>query len=66
MSAHDRTRDGLWTVAEVADHLRVSSMTVYRLIKTGDLPAILVGQSYRIRTSDLDAYLEAASTVSAQ
>ncbi|MBM3691836.1 MAG: helix-turn-helix domain-containing protein, partial [Actinobacteria bacterium] len=31
------------TVQEVADLMRVSSMTVYRLIKAGDLPAVRVG-----------------------
>ena len=31
------------TVQEVADLMRVSSMTVYRLIKSGDLPAVRVG-----------------------
>ena len=45
------------TVTEVADLMRVSSMTVYRLIKSGDLPAVRVGKSYRVREEDLDAYL---------
>jgi excisionase family DNA binding protein len=54
--------DRLWTVAEVAGHMRVSNMTVYRLIKSGELPAIRVGKNYRIRGVDLDAYLDAAST----
>ncbi|MGH9006009.1 MAG: excisionase family DNA-binding protein, partial [Acidimicrobiia bacterium] len=31
-------------VREVADLMRVSNMTVYRLIKAGDLPAIRVGK----------------------
>jgi excisionase family DNA binding protein len=48
----------LLTVAEVADMLRVSNMTVYRLIKAGDLGAIRVGKNYRIRQADLDRYLE--------
>jgi excisionase family DNA binding protein len=52
---HARAR--FLTVAEVADHLRVSSMTVYRLVKAGDLPAVRVGKSYRVREDDLDAYL---------
>ena len=51
----------LLTVAEVADELRVSNMTVYRLIKRGDLAAIRVGKNYRIRQVDLEAYLEAGS-----
>lgn len=49
------------TVAEVADHMRVSSMTVYRLIKAGSLKAVRVGKNYRIRTSDLDEYLSSSS-----
>jgi excisionase family DNA binding protein len=44
-------------VAEVADIMRVSTMTVYRLIKAGDLPAVRVGKSFRLREDDVDAYL---------
>ena len=52
----------LLTVREVADDVRVSTMTVYRLIKSGALPAIRVGKHFRIRTSDLEEYLESKST----
>ena len=45
------------TVAEVADALRVSTMTVYRLVNNGELPALRVGKNIRIRTRDLDAFL---------
>lgn len=48
----------LLTVAEVADLLRVSNMTVYRLIKAGQIGAIRVGKNYRIPQADLDEYLE--------
>lgn len=33
-------------------------MTVYRLIKAGDLPAARIGKSFRIREADVDAYLQ--------
>ena len=36
------------TVTEVADIMRVSKMTVYRLIHSGDMPAIRVGKSFRV------------------
>jgi excisionase family DNA binding protein len=36
-------------------------MTVYRLIKSGDLPALRVGKNYRVRESDVDGYLAARS-----
>jgi excisionase family DNA binding protein len=51
----------LLTVAEVADVLRVSNMTVYRLIKGGEIPALRVGKNYRIRQHDLEAYLASGS-----
>jgi len=47
----------LLTVAEVAEVLRVSNMTVYRLIKAGDMPALRVGKNYRIREGDLATFL---------
>ncbi len=45
------------TVAEVAGLLRVSNMTVYRLIQSGQIAAVRVGRSYRIRETDVDRYL---------
>ena len=50
------------TVAEVAELMRVSTMTVYRLIKGGELPAVRVGRSYRIREDDIDRYLASGYT----
>jgi excisionase family DNA binding protein len=47
----------LRTVAEVASVLRVSNMTVYRLIKSGELRAIRIGKSFRIQQHDLRAFL---------
>ena len=47
----------LLTVGEVAAVMRVSNMTVYRLIKSGQLAAIRVGKNYRIRRGDVDRYL---------
>ena len=52
---------GLLTVAEVAAAMRVSNMTVYRLIKSGELPAVRVGKGYRIRSSELQRFLEERS-----
>lgn len=38
--------------------MRVSRMTVYRLIRRGQLKAIRVGRNYRVRENDLEMYLE--------
>lgn len=48
------------TVAEVARTMRVSKMTVYRLVHAGELPAARVGRSFRVAESDVHAYLENA------
>lgn len=56
-SSGARMADGLLTVAEVASMIRISNMTVYRLIKARQLPAVKVGKNYRIRMSDIDLYL---------
>lgn len=49
----------LLTVAEVAEQLRVSTMTVYRLIQREELQALRIGRSYRIEQDALGAYLRA-------
>lgn len=43
------------TVAEVAEMMRVSKMTVYRLIHSGELPAIRFGRSFRVPESAVTA-----------
>lgn len=53
----DYVGERLLTVTEVANLMRVSNMTVYRLIKSGQLAAIRVGKNYRIRESDVNEYL---------
>jgi excisionase family DNA binding protein len=44
-------------VGEVAHLLRVSKMTVYRLISSGELRSARVGRSYRLNEDDVNAYL---------
>ena len=48
------------TVAEVAAMMRVSKMTVYRLVHAGELAAVQVGRSYRVPQSAVHDYLQAA------
>ena len=48
----------LLTPREVAEVMRVSTMTVYRLIKAGELPAIRVGKHLRIRSNDVVKFLD--------
>ena len=46
------------TVAEVAALLRVSKMTVYRLVHSGELAAVRVDNSFRIPETVVRAYLD--------
>ena len=50
------------TMDDVLGYLRVTSRTIYRLIKAGDLPAVRVGRQWRFRQSDLDAWLSRQQT----
>lgn len=57
----EKISNKLLTVNEVANILRVSNMTVYRLVKSGQIPAIRVGKNYRIKESDVNKYLSRGS-----
>ena len=45
------------TVAEVAALMRVSKMTVYRLVHSGELTAVRVGRSFRVPEHAVHDYL---------
>lgn len=57
-SAPTTSQSRFRTVSEVAKMLRVSKMTIYRLVKSGELPAVKAGRGYRIREQDLRRYLQ--------
>jgi excisionase family DNA binding protein len=48
------------TVGEVAGLMRVSKMTVYRLVHSGELPAVQIGRSFRVPEQAVHEYLRAA------
>ncbi|RKR88775.1 excisionase family DNA binding protein [Micromonospora pisi] len=48
------------TVAEVATLMRVSKMTVYRLVHSGELTAVRVGRSFRVPEHAVHEYLRGA------
>ena len=48
------------TVAEVAARMRVSKMTVYRLVHSGELTAVRVGRSFRVPEKAVHDYLRDA------
>lgn len=58
--------DSFLKVSEIADRLRVSKMTVYRLVSTGELASVRLGRSIRVRAADADAYLKRHTTGSSE
>jgi excisionase family DNA binding protein len=53
------------TVAEVAALMRVSRMTVYRLVHSGELASVRVGKSFRVPEHAVHTYLQGAFTETA-
>ena len=53
---------GLLTTDEVLGYLKVTSRTIYRLIRIGELPAVRIGRQWRIRRVDLDHWLDRQRT----
>jgi len=46
------------TTEDVLGCLKVNARTLYRLIRSGELPAVRIGRQWRIRQSDFEAWLE--------
>ncbi|HEY0217522.1 MAG TPA: helix-turn-helix domain-containing protein [Cellulomonas sp.] len=60
MTSEQPGRVRFLTVAEVAEVMRVSKMTVYRLLHSGEMPGVRVGRSFRVPQDALDHYLATA------
>jgi excisionase family DNA binding protein len=51
--------DEILTLKQVADYLKLTERTLYRLTQEGKLPGFKVGNSWRFRLRDIDAWIEA-------
>ncbi|MFD0674946.1 substrate-binding domain-containing protein [Cohnella sp. GCM10027633] len=58
--------DMSYTTEEIAKLLKISKLTVYDLIKKGELPSYRVGKQMRVDAVDLEAYKQRAKGVSYQ
>lgn len=57
-SPEGQARTQFLTVAEVAALMRVSRMTVYRMLHNGELPAVRVGRSFRVHAQAVHEMLQ--------
>jgi len=56
------SKSAFLTTEEVLGCLKVNPRTIYRLIKTGELPAIRIGRQWRFRRADLDEWIDRQRT----
>ena len=62
MTSNNLSEIRFLTVAEVAALMRVSRMTVYRLVHSGELASVRVGRSFRVPERAVHVYLSGAFT----
>jgi excisionase family DNA binding protein len=56
----DMSEYALLTIAEVAAVMRVSKMTVYRLVHTSELPSKRIGRAFRVPAQAVRDYLDSS------
>lgn len=57
MTTTEVDTDPLFTADETADYLRVHPNTALKLLRASAIPAAKVGRQWRVRRSDLDAFM---------
>jgi excisionase family DNA binding protein len=57
-----RTVSALMTTGQVLGCLQVTPRTIYRLIRSGELPAVRIGRRWRIRRADLNEWIARQAT----
>jgi excisionase family DNA binding protein len=60
-----REMEAFLTTEEVLSYLKITPRTIYRLIRSGELPAVRIGRQWRFRRGDLDRWLERQRAFSA-
>lgn len=48
----------LMTLEEVADYLRLSIHTIYKMLQKGKIPAYKVGKQWRFKKEDIDRWVK--------
>jgi len=52
---------GILTIREVADYLKVTERTIYRLAAAKQMPAFKIGGSWRFSRQDIDSWIKQQS-----
>ncbi|MEE8179497.1 MAG: helix-turn-helix domain-containing protein [bacterium] len=51
----------LMTIREIADYLRLSKVTVYKMTRQGKIPALKIGKQWRYNKSEIDSWVKQKS-----
>ncbi len=54
---NNTSESGVLTIKEVAEYLKVTERTIYRLAAAKDIPAFKVGGTWRFRAMDIDGWI---------
>jgi excisionase family DNA binding protein len=54
--------NAIMTIGEVADDLKVTERTIYRLAGAKQIPAFKVGGSWRFSKADIDTWIKSQSS----
>ncbi len=60
-----RAENAIMTIGEVADYLKVTERTIYRLAGAKQIPAFKVGGSWRFSKADIDGWITQQSAIEA-
>jgi excisionase family DNA binding protein len=54
----NQTTPEFYTVKQLAELLQVTDMTIYRMVRRGELPCHSIGRAKRFRRTDVEAFLQ--------
>jgi excisionase family DNA binding protein len=60
-SHEGETMQRLMTIKEVADYLRLSKVTVYKMTREGKIPASKIGKQWRYNKTEIDSWVKQKS-----
>lgn len=58
MKEEDQKNDEIMTVNEVAEYLKISEVTTYKLVQEGKIPAFKIGRHWRVEKRDLSEFID--------
>ena len=58
MNQENAKASEIMTVTEVADYLKISEVTTYKLVQTGVIQGFKVGRHWRVKREDLSEFIE--------